>query len=166
MRNSITSSVEKKRTLKGYHVLVWMLGFFAVMFAANGIFLYNAIKTFPGEEVEQSYVQGLAYNTQLAKNAKQAQLGWTVQIGREGDDIVLRLLDANGVGLDGYSIAGTLRRAGQKSDISVEFVHEGNSVYRTKTTSLLQGRWDLEFDVFEEEGGSSVFEGHKVLLVA
>lgn len=165
MTNLTNQIADKSRTLKGHHVLMWMLGFFAVMFAANGVFLYNAIKTFPGEEVKQSYVQGLAYNTQLAKNAKQAQLGWTAQVGLEGRDIVLRLFDADGVALEGYNIAGTLRRAGQNGDISVNFFYEGNSVYRTNAEGLLQGRWELEFVVSEDRGGLSVFEGHKALLV-
>ena len=45
--------------LTGWHVLWIMLGFFGLMFTVNGIFLYHAITSFPGEDVKKSYLQGL-----------------------------------------------------------------------------------------------------------
>ena len=35
-----------KGQLKGWHALLWFLGFFGCMFVVNGIFLWTAITTF------------------------------------------------------------------------------------------------------------------------
>ena len=56
--------------LKGWHVLLILMAFFGVMFSVNGVFLYHAITSFPGEDVKKSYVQGLNYNDTLAVRAE------------------------------------------------------------------------------------------------
>ena len=48
--------------LKGWHVLLMLVGFFGFMFVVNGIFLWAAITSFPGEDEQKSYMQGLHYN--------------------------------------------------------------------------------------------------------
>ena len=55
----------KSGKLTGWHVFWIMLGFFGLMFTVNGIFLYHAITSFPGEDVKKSYLQGLDYNSTL-----------------------------------------------------------------------------------------------------
>ena len=82
------------KELKGWHVLLIMLGFFGVMFAVNGVFLYHAITSFPGEDVKKSYVQGLNYNQTLSARASQADLGWRAEAGLRDGTIAFRLFDA------------------------------------------------------------------------
>ena len=65
-----------KGQLKGWHALLWFVGFFGFMFVVNGIFLWTAITTFPGEDTEKSYAVGLAYNREIARRAHQAEAGW------------------------------------------------------------------------------------------
>ena len=50
------------KVLKGHHVLFWLMGFFGLMFVVNGVFLWAALSSFPGEDVRHSYLQGLQYN--------------------------------------------------------------------------------------------------------
>ena len=73
------------RELKGWHVLLIMLAFFGVMFSGNGVFLFHAITSFPGEDVKKSYVQGLSFNDTLADRAAQAELGWLAEAGLVDD---------------------------------------------------------------------------------
>ena len=73
-----------KGQLKAWHALVWFLGFFGFMFAVNGIFLWTAITTFPGEDVEKSYLTGLDYNQEIARRERQTEEGWNAEIGLEG----------------------------------------------------------------------------------
>ncbi|MEO1305623.1 MAG: FixH family protein, partial [Pseudomonadota bacterium] len=91
---SQTLSAPSEKTLKGWHVLLIMLGFFGIMFAVNGVFLYHAITSFPGEDIKKSYVQGLNYNDTLAVRAAQAELGWQAEAGLEDQTLVFRLFDA------------------------------------------------------------------------
>ena len=62
--------------LEGRHVLLGLVAFFGVMFAVNGVFLYYAVGTFNGFETLSAYQRGLEYNTRIASDAAQAQLGW------------------------------------------------------------------------------------------
>ena len=71
----------EKGRLTGYHVLFMLLGFFGIMVAVNIAFTVFAVKTFPGEQVEKSYVQGINYNQTLASREYQAAQGITSEIG-------------------------------------------------------------------------------------
>ena len=49
--------------LNGWMVLAMLGGFFAVVFAVNGLMAYDAISTFRGEVAPHPYEDGLAYNS-------------------------------------------------------------------------------------------------------
>ena len=46
-----------------------LIVFFGIIFSVNGLFLYKSISSFPGEDIKQSYRQGLAYNETLESRA-------------------------------------------------------------------------------------------------
>ena len=52
---------KKPRELTGRHVLLWIVGFFAVIFAVNGILVRAATSTFGGLETQSSYKAGLMF---------------------------------------------------------------------------------------------------------
>jgi nitrogen fixation protein FixH len=64
------------RPLQGWHVLLYVLGFFAPIFAVNGYFLYSALSTHTGIVANEPYRKGLHYNDRIAADATQAELGW------------------------------------------------------------------------------------------
>ncbi|MEM8617263.1 MAG: FixH family protein [Pseudomonadota bacterium] len=154
------------KRLKGWHVLLIMLGFFGVVFAVNGVFLYNAIKSFPGEDVKKSYVQGINYNQTLAARAAQAELGWNAQAGWAEDGVVFRLSDSNGEALSGYPVIGELRRvADDFADQALVFSPRLNGEYVSKLDSLASGRWQLRVTVLDWASDAPVFTAEKTLLV-
>jgi nitrogen fixation protein FixH len=63
--------------LEGRHVLAILLGFFTIIFAVNGYFLYSALSTHTGIVANEPYRKGLAYNTRIDAEARQAELNWT-----------------------------------------------------------------------------------------
>jgi nitrogen fixation protein FixH len=75
---SSASSIPRtpQRGLRGAHVLLVFLGFFATIFLVNGIMVYAALSTFGGLEIADAYRKGLAYNARIAEGQAQAQRGW------------------------------------------------------------------------------------------
>lgn len=135
--------------LTGRHVLMALLGFFGVIITVNMIFLTFALRSFPGESMKKSYLQGLHYNEILTERAEQAALGWRAELlradrnGAEGV-IELQVFDAAGTPLSGLTVEGELRRpAHSRSDQTLSFMHVGNGVYRTPVSDLAPGAWSL-----------------------
>ena len=57
---------QKTRELTGKHVLLWFLGFFALIFAVNGVLVKAATSTFGGVETSSSYKAGLMFKEDIA----------------------------------------------------------------------------------------------------
>lgn len=154
--------------LKGIHVLFMFLAFFGVMFVVNGIFLHSAITSFPGEDVEKSYVQGLEYNSTLAARRAQDELGWQAQAGLENGVVKFRLQDADGEPLPYKQVTGKLRHAADAGlDRAFDFSVAGEGEYTYALPDALSaGKWTLEVHVSNEPDGEAVFEARKVLLVS
>lgn len=135
--------------LNGKHVLAALIAFFLVILAANVIFINFAVKTFPGEKEEKSYLQGLNYNDRLAARQEQSALGWTATIDNASlnngaVDIILTITDHNGRPLNGLSIDAMLSRpASAGDDVVLVFSPTGNGRYAA-TSPAGPGVWSLE----------------------
>ncbi|MEO1553368.1 MAG: FixH family protein [Pseudomonadota bacterium] len=163
---SQTLSAPSEKTLKGWHVLLIMLGFFGIMFAVNGVFLYHAITSFPGEDIKKSYVQGLNYNDTLAARAAQAELGWQAEAGLEGRTLVFRLFDADDQPLSAVSVIGELRRAAtRQADRALVFENQYDGSYTVDVGDLNKGQWDLRVVVYDEQIETRLFNVEKTLTV-
>ena len=58
----------KPAGIRGVHVAIMMVAFFAVIIALDTLFITFAIQSHPGEKVRNSYVLGLEYNKELARH--------------------------------------------------------------------------------------------------
>lgn len=157
----------RKGGLKGWHVLLMFLGFFGVMLTVNGIFLTSAIKSFPGEDVEESYIQGIEFNDVLESRRMQEELGWQAEAGVQNGEILFRLSDRDGAPLGYREIDGQLRHPGNLAlDRSIVFepTARGEYVYAIEE-NLPSGRWTLQVDVKDAPGGNTVFTARKTLFV-
>lgn len=155
------------KSLKGWHVLLIMLSFFGVIFAVNGVFLYHAITSFPGEDVKKSYVQGLNYNTTLATRAAQAELGWTAEAGLRDQTLIFRLSDAEGRPISSVTVVGEIRRrATQGADRGVSFQSAGAGEYKTEPINLASGQWFLRISVLDAAAETVLFNVDKTLIVS
>lgn len=164
--NSQTMSPPTEKPLKGWHVLLIMLSFFGVMFAVNGVFLYHAITSFPGEDIKKSYVQGLKYNDTLAARAAQAELGWQAEAGLENGQIVFRLYDRNDQPLSSLAVIGELRRmATRDEDRALVFASQYDGSYTVDVGDLQKGQWHLRLRVLDETADTILFNVDKTLHV-
>lgn len=161
-----TPAHDDEAKLKGWHVLLIMLGFFGVMFAVNGVFLFHAITSFPGEDVKKSYVQGLNYNDTLAQRAAQAELGWTAEAGWRDDQLIFRLKDETGEALSNMSVIGELRRQTTRSgDRAIVYTAVGGGEYIVEDATLAAGLWALRISVYDPEAETLLFNVDKEFLV-
>lgn len=135
--------------LTGKHVLAALIGFFMMILTANMIFINFAVRTFPGEKEEKSYLQGLNYNERLAARAEQALLGWTATIeeaaladGRV--DLKITIIDDGGASISGLNVTGDLSRpASHVEDRALVFTESHNGEYLASSPAA-DGVWVLE----------------------
>lgn len=145
----MSASVSSAKSFTGRHVIYCLLGFFGVIITVNAIFLTHAIRTFPGESMKKSYLQGLHYNEVLAERAEQSALGWRAELVRvnaedEEGVIEVRLLDEADRPLRGLAVRGELRRlVHSRDDQKLAFTPMGDGAYRASADALASGVWSL-----------------------
>lgn len=131
------------REIKGHHVLIGLLVFFAVIIAVNAVFLTQAIRTFRGEDEPRSYIQGINYNDTLERRDAQAALGWTAVSTVDAEGVRLEITDADGQGVTGLMMDARLRHPADSSlDIPLTLRGDGPGVYRAPA-EIPPGRWTL-----------------------
>lgn len=79
--------------LTGRHVALMFIGGFGIIIAVNIALAVNAVRTFPGLEVQNSYVASQEFD---AKRDAQERLGWTTEIGHENGYLVVKIEGADG----------------------------------------------------------------------
>ncbi len=152
--------------ISGRHVLYAFLAFFGLIFAVNGVFLYAAVGSFPGEETKKSYLQGLRYNDVLAERAADRALGWsaTAGIARAGADarVAMDFAGADGRPLTGLTVKGVLKRPVEDGhDVALAFEPAGEGAYRAHVSAPAAGVWDLAVTAADADGNA--FEVRKRL---
>ena len=166
-------STRDPRQLRGWQVLLMFLAFFGVIFAVNGVFLYSAITSFPGEDVKKSYLQGLSYGDTLEQRARQADMGWRAGIGVASGGVVLELADRAGAPVSGLIVTGELRRKVTRSgDVDLVFSGDGAGAYLAALDQPLEaGEWAVTVRAYEHADAASdpmvqpIFVAGKTLYV-
>lgn len=137
-----------KGEMKGWHALLWFLGFFGFMFAVNGIFLWAAISSFPGEDVKKSYLTGLEYNAEIARREHQKAAGWRAEIGLMGETgntrLTARILKADGTALPVFATLAELRHPTDRAlDRAITLTPAGGGEYEAELGVLTHGAWSV-----------------------
>jgi len=140
------------------------VGFFAVMFVANGTMLYYAVTTFTGVETNNAYRRGLQYNKKLEAAAVQRALGWTAALEVEqrpplAARITLDLSDRDARALNGADVAVTfVRPTHEGSDFTSTLTALGSGRYRLDASFPLPGQWDVRLDIDHPHGSYAMKE--------
>jgi nitrogen fixation protein FixH len=136
--------------LTGKHVLAITVGAFGVIIAVNLAMAWQAISTFPGLEVANSYVASQTFDDDKA--AQQA-LGWTLTHGYDpaARQLTLTFTDARGYPAELAGLSVMLGRTTQaRDDQRPEFVELGGS-YRTEV-ALKPGKWMMHVEAVAPDG--------------
>ncbi len=141
--------------INGRHVLFGLLGFFGVMFAVNGVFVYVATTTFSGTSTEDAYVRGLRYNESIETHRAIEATGWRHAATIEGSQVVLTVRQADGRPVSRLVIEGRIGRpATQALDLGITFDADGDGRYVAETGGLAHGQWQLSATVHPGAGYS------------
>ncbi|MGE0407907.1 MAG: FixH family protein [Amphiplicatus sp.] len=156
-------------TLKGWHVLAALLGFFFVVTAVNIYFIAAALRSFPGQEVEKSYLQGLHYNDQIEARLRQAALGWKAALTdarrEQGAAVIgVAFYDRNENALLGLDVTGELRRpSSDRADKTIDFRPDKAGAHVARIADVDAGLWDLS--VLARAPGGETFEFKKRIFI-
>ncbi|MAK62117.1 MAG: hypothetical protein CMK09_14185 [Ponticaulis sp.] len=157
-------TAKAKGRLTGYHVLFILLGFFGVMVAVNVAFTVFAVKSFPGEQVEKSYLQGLNYNQTLEDRAHQAEMGINTQIGLEANtgetiELISVWTDSSGNGLSNLAVnAQLIRPASEDGKLNLTLDPVGNGRYTASIPELSAGSWKIQMVATTTDGDTLTAE--------
>ncbi len=142
----------------GYWIPYTFLGFFAVVFLANGIMLYFALDSWTGLTTENAFRDGLDYNERLAERDRQRDLGWLVTFqavpDRSGHVVFdLQVADERGVPVTAADVAVALTRPTHEGyDFTAELSHRGGGRYTGEADLPLPGQWQLDLVIDEPRG--------------
>ncbi|MEM9630323.1 MAG: FixH family protein [Pseudomonadota bacterium] len=165
----VQTNAKEPKPMTGKTVLAWLIGFFAVIFAANGIFVYLALGSFPGVVVESSYEAGQNYNSEIAAAKAQEQLNWQVSsefvsAGEAGHQLLVTAADAEGTPLYGVDVQATLQHPAQeKADIEVILNADGGGRYLGTLDKVHPGNWMLVLEI--EQDGKRVFKSENRIFL-
>jgi nitrogen fixation protein FixH len=142
MSASQSSSV-RAEGLRGWHVLAMLVAFFGTVFTVNGYFLVKALGTHTGVVSVEPYRKGLHYNDRIAAEARQAALGWRVDVAvtREGSARVV-IKDRSGHSVPSKIVALEVGRPStHRHDRRVELREAAPGVYEASVGPLEDGAW-------------------------
>ncbi len=148
------------REFTGWHMLAICLCAFGVIIAVNVILAVNAIRSFPGLNVPNSYVASQEFND---RRSAQEALGWTVEASADVHSLRIMITDAAGapVSVDHMEII-LGRTTHQQDDILPEMSFDGHA-YVARGLMLERGRWALRLNAWAQDG--THFEQRLVLIV-
>lgn len=135
--------------ITGRHVLGITVGAFAVIIGVNVLMAWKAVSTFPGLEVQNSYVASQKF--EAAREAQEA-LGWTLDETYEpGRGLVLRFTDAEGrpVTVEGLEVL-VGRTTSAAEDHRPAFVREAGAY--VAAIDLAPGKWMLHVTAAAADG--------------
>lgn len=135
------------RELKGWHVFSIFAAAFSVIIAVNLTLAFNAVSTFPGLEVKNSYVASQTFD---ADRAAQESLDWDVSATVQNDILKLYILK------DGTAIAPTIEKAtfGRATSVAADqtpaFTFDGTAL--VAPVAAHSGNWNLRLEARADNG--------------
>ncbi|MEQ6202745.1 FixH family protein [Sulfitobacter sp. HNIBRBA2951] len=145
--------------IKGWHVLMWFCMAFAVIIGVNLTLAYQAVRTFPGLEVRNSYIASQSFDT---NRTAQTALGWDVSATLTDHTLSLIVLE------DGTPVAPVVEQAtfGRATNVQFdetpEFTFDGQALRAQVIAG--EGNWNLRLKLRAADG--TLFQQRVIVEVA
>lgn len=136
--------------ITGRKVFWFTTGAFGVIIAVNLIMAWQAISTFPGLEVKNSYVASQDFD---ADRAAQIGLGWKLapEYDAAANELRLAFTDANGFPAEVTGLSVMVGRATEARDDSHPQFTRKAGVF-VAPLDLPQGKWMMQVEAFSADG--------------
>jgi nitrogen fixation protein FixH len=150
------SDLRKPKELTGRAVLLWLAGFFAVVFAVNGVLVQAATSTFGGLETSSSYKAGLVFEAEISSAEQQDARHWQVDgkllRNKRGEAVLdISARDTQGVSLTGLAAQVRLAHpADARLDQIIAMKPNGNGTFHGEA-SAAAGQWELIIDLLRDD---------------
>lgn len=135
------------RELKGWHVAAIFVTAFSIIIAVNMTLAVNAVKTFPGLEVKNSYVASQSFD---ADRSAQEALGWEVSAHLEEGELVLSILEDDRAISPEIVTAVFGRATSVAADQTPVFIFDGTALRAPVQAGA--GNWNLRLHVVAADG--------------
>ncbi len=136
------------RELTGRKVLAIFVSVFGVIMSVNAYMAWSAISTFPGLEVQNSFVSSQGFNDRLAR---QRALGWDIRVEVDEGELLVRITDPDGTPAEVADLTATLGRATHtRDDVTPDFTYARGS-FRAPV-ALENGNWNLRLVAVAPDG--------------
>ena len=162
------SGMHHQKAFTGKTMLLWLFGFFGVVFAANAVFVWVAESSFPGVTVESAYTASQAYNQAIASAKAQADRGWEVDAGltrtsETAAHLEVTALDRTREPLSGLAFTATLQHPARDGDIAVALDDLGSGRYTADIPDVPAGNWYLVLEA--RSGEERIFRSENRLFL-
>lgn len=133
--------------IKGWHVFAGFAFAFSIIISVNLTLAFNAVKTFPGLEVKNSYVASQGFDK---NRAAQLALGWDVSATVNNDLLRLVILK-DGTPINPLIESATFGRATNVSqDQTPDFIFDGTALVADVVAH--DGNWNLRLRARSADG--------------
>ncbi len=137
-----------EKPLTGRHVFAIFILAFGIIISVNIFMAYSAIKTFPGVEVENSYIASQTFDQ---RKFDQIGLGWVTHASYENGQLEFSIRDQDGNAVHAGIVDAVIGRpTTDRNDERVEFVIQ-HGVY-TASIPLDAGMWMLKINAVSRQG--------------
>ena len=139
----------------GWHMLGVMALFFGTIISVNLVMAWNAVSSWSGLVVKNTYVASQEFNGKVADARRLAATGiaGTLEATREGLDYRLAGPDGKPVAAD--RVTATLKRpVDERDDVVLVLLPAGEGLFRVEQT-IASGQWVV--DLVALRNGESVF---------
>lgn len=145
------AGIERRPRIRGGHVLMILIGFFATVVAVDGFMIYQAVSTFGGIETEDAYRRGVTYNESIAKDAKQSLLGWKDEIKVLGAPHRLQVaLSGKDGAVAGKRVVAMLGRpATNRYDATLDLAETSPGIYEAALPGAGEGKWIVDISAYD-----------------
>lgn len=134
--------------IKGWHVFSGFVLMFGIIIAVNVTMAYNAVTTFPGLEVKNSYIASQEFDQ---KRRAQEALGWEVSAEIQGNHVIM-IITQNGAEITPTITSATLGRATVRDhDQTLTFTPSYDGL-TAPITPVEAGKWVLRLTAVAADG--------------
>lgn len=153
--SSLSTKPVKKFT--GKKALLWLVGFFLVVFIVNGLMAYFALGTWGGLETDDAYRKGIHYNEQIAAAEAQQKSGWKIKLSHspaalQGDRIDVAVTRPDEDLPPARLTAHITRAVTNVHDQEIILSKSADNIYTAPVTLPEPGQWTVTILVTRPEG--------------
>ena len=166
--NQFTGNTRAPRPITGRMVLVWLVAFFGIVFAVNGVLIHQALSTLTGVDTDSAYQAGRRFEQEVAMAKAQEARHWQIDAkvtpasdGGSRIDIVAR--DAAGRPLSGLALSATFERPTDRRLDRDVAVAEDEPGHFHGNAAIAAGQWDLILELTRQ--GEQMFRSRNRIVL-